>query len=72
MEGYWWGGGKKRIEKRVQGLRNIIGKVQNRQGEVTNSTGHGEAKELTCMTHGHELRQRGISGENGCTEWKGE
>ena len=55
MEGYWWGGGKKRIEKRVQGLRNIIGKVQNRQGEVTNSTGNGEAKELTCMTHGHEL-----------------
>ena len=62
MEGYWWGGGKKRIEKRVQGLRNIIGKVQNKQGEVTNSTGNGEAKELTCMTHGHELRRMGIAG----------
>ena len=30
--------------------------LQNRQGEVKNSIGNGEAKELTCMTHGHELR----------------
>ena len=30
--------------------------VQNRQGEVKNSMGNGEAKELTYMTHGHELR----------------
>ena len=30
--------------------------VQNRQGEVKNSKGNGEAKELTCMTHGHELQ----------------
>ena len=50
-------------------------KVQNRQGEIKNSIGNGEAKELTCMTHGHELRwevgnaggrrgtgQRGIKG----------
>ena len=28
----------------------------NRQGEVKNSTGNGEAKELICMTHGHEIR----------------
>ena len=27
----------------------------NRQGEVKNSIGNGEAKELICMTHGHEL-----------------
>ena len=25
--------------------------VQNRQGEVKNSTGYGEAKELICTTH---------------------
>ena len=25
-------------------------------GEVKNSVGNGEAKELICMTHGHELR----------------
>ena len=31
--------------------------VQNRQGEVKNSIGNGEAKELICKTHGHELRQ---------------
>ena len=31
--------------------------VQNRQGEVKNSMGNGEAKELICMTHGHELRR---------------
>ena len=47
--------------------------VQNRQGEVRNSMGNGEAKELICTTHGHELRwgnaggrgyawQRGIKG----------
>ena len=30
--------------------------VQNRQGEVKNSIGNGEAKEFICMTHGHELR----------------
>ena len=28
----------------------------NRWWEVKNSTGNGEAKELTCTTHGHELR----------------
>ena len=30
--------------------------VQNRQGEVKNSMGNGEAKEVLCTTHGHELR----------------
>ena len=25
-------------------------------GEVKSSTGNGEAKELVCTTHGHELR----------------
>ena len=29
----------------------------NRQGDVMNSIGNGEAKELICMTHGHELSQ---------------
>ena len=29
---------------------------RNRQGEVKNSIGNVKAKELTCMTHGHELR----------------
>ena len=30
--------------------------AQNRQGEGKNSMGNGEAKELTCTTHGHKLR----------------
>ena len=34
--------------------------VQNKQGKVKNSIGNGEAKELTCISHGHELRRRGL------------
>ena len=30
--------------------------AQNRQGDIKNSIGNGEAKELMCMTHEHELR----------------
>ena len=30
--------------------------VQNRQGEIKNNIGNVEAKELICMTHGHELK----------------
>ena len=50
--------------------------VENRQGEVKNSVGNGEAKELLCMTHGHELKggtwvgvggRRGIKGGNRTT-----
>ena len=37
-------------------------KVQNRQGEIKNSIGNGEAKEFICMTHGHELREGGNAG----------
>ena len=29
------------------------------QGEVKNSVGNREAKEITCMTHGHELKAVG-------------
>ena len=31
------------------------GKVENRQGQVKNSIGNVEAKELISMTHGNEL-----------------
>ena len=33
-------------------------KKHNRQGEVKNSIGNGEAKEFIHMTHGHELRSK--------------
>ena len=42
-----------------------------RQGEGKNSIGNGEAKELICMTHGHELswgamlEGRGVLGRGG-------
>ena len=44
--------------------------VENRQREVKNGIGNVEAKELICMTHGHERKwgnagdagQRGIKG----------
>ena len=42
-----------------------MGKVHvgtKRQGEVKNSIENGIAKELTCMTHGHELRGRLLEG----------
>ena len=59
IEGYQWGeghGGK--------GIGNKKHKwqVQNRQGQVKNSTGNREAKELMCLTHGHELRRRNDGG----------
>ena len=38
--------------------------VENRQGEVKNSIGNVEAKELISMTHGHELK-RGNAGGGG-------
>ena len=36
--------------------------VENRQGEGKNSVGNVEAKELTCMTHGHELKVGNVGG----------
>ena len=37
--------------------------IQNRHWEVKNSIGNGEAKELTCTTHGHELRWENDGGK---------
>ena len=41
--------------EKVEGIRSINGKYKI-DGEVKNSMGNGEAKELICTTHGHELR----------------
>ena len=35
-----------------------------------NSIGNVEAKELICMTHGHELKGMNMSGR-GCAGWRG-
>ena len=44
-------------EREGKGTENKQHKWQeeNRQGEVKNSIGNVEAKELICPTHGHEL-----------------
>ena len=46
-------GGKQRGGKGT-GNKTYNWQGQNRQGVVKNSMGNGEAKELICMTHGHE------------------
>ena len=68
MEGYQWGGGRGETGGKVTGNKKHKWQVQNRQGEVKYSIGHVEAKELICMTHGHELRGgnaggKGVQGE---------
>ena len=50
------------MKEKVQGLRNTNWQVQNRQGEVENSIGNGEAKQFICMTQGHELREGVLEG----------
>ena len=40
--------------------------VGRKQGKVKNSIGNVEAKELICMTHGHELSGRDCLWEGLC------
>ena len=44
--------------------------MENRQGEGKNSIGNVEAKEVICMTHGHELKVGNV-GRRGCAGWRG-
>ena len=46
------------MEEKVQGIRSINGRYKIDRG-VKNSIGNGEAKELLCTAHGHEIRRRG-------------
>ena len=62
MEGYQSGGG---VWGKGTGNKKPKWQVENRQGEVKNSIGNVEAKELICMTHGHELRGGGNVGWEG-------
>ena len=41
--------------EKIQGIRSISGRYKIDRGEVKNSIGNGEAKELVCMDHGHAL-----------------
>ena len=60
------GGGGEENWGKGAGIKKHNWYVQNRQGDVKNSIGNGEAKELIYRTHGHELR-RGIAGGKGVT-----
>ena len=64
--------------EKVKGLRSTNYQSQNSHGNVKYSIGKGGAKELTCITHGHEqwcgdcLKEWGVAGymgkgENGTT-----
>ena len=53
---------------KVQGIRSINGRYKI-GGEVKNSMGNGEAKELICMTYGHELKGANV-GVRDCAGWR--
>ena len=55
MEGYHPAVGGEKGGKRTENKQHKW-QVENRQGEVKNSIGTVEAKELIYMTHGHEQR----------------
>ena len=54
---------------KVQRIRSTNWQVQNRQGDVKNSTGSRVTKELMCLTHGCELKGRLLEGM-GDTRWR--
>ena len=68
MEGCQWGGEWGRMGENT-GNKKHKWQVQNKQGEVKNNLGNVEAKELMCMTHGHELRWGNDGGRWG-TGWR--
>ena len=60
MDGCQQGRGEGEFRGKGTGNKKHKWQVENRQGEVKNSIGNVEAKELICTTHGHgaEDRQR--------------
>ena len=65
MEGYQRVSGRGREREKVQGIRSIIGKRKRDKGRLRIVYRNGEAKELICTTHGHELK-RGMLVGGGC------
>ena len=45
------------MEEKGTGNKKHNREAQNKQGEVKNSIGNGEAKELICTTHEHETKE---------------
>ena len=58
----WRGWGQVDNRGKCRGNKKHNWQVQNRQGEVKNSIGNGEAKELICTTQEHELREEMLVG----------
>ena len=54
--------------EKVQGMRSINGRYKIDKEEVKNSMRNVEAKELICMTHGHELRLGNDGGRRGAEQ----
>ena len=49
----------------MQEIRSINGRYKIGRGEIKNSMGNGDAKELICMTQGHDLMGRNCWREGG-------
>ena len=65
MEGYQWGEGEGKMGEKVQGISSINGSYKIDRGRLRIVQENGEAKELICMTNGHELRGMGNAGGGG-------
>ena len=68
MEGYHRGSGRGENGGKGTGNKKYKWLVQNRQGEVKNHMGNGEAKEVICVTSGNyggreQYRAEGIKRE---------
>ena len=63
MDGHRWEGRGERMGEKGTGKNKHNWQAQNIQGDVKKSIGNGEAKELLCTTHGHELRGGTLEGE---------
>ena len=63
--------GRRKNGEKGTGKKKHNWQAQNRQGEIKNSVGNGEAKEFLCTTHGHELRVGGMLEGRGC-RWRGD
>ena len=65
------GEGKRGEQGKITGYKKHKWQVQNKQGQVKNSIGNGEAKELICTTNGLELKW-GNAGGLGSVRQKGD
>ena len=66
-----WERGFVGMGEEVKGLRSTNRQLQNSHGDIKYSIGNGVARELTHMTHGHELRSGFLEGRGYGVEGKG-